>query len=89
LWTAEPAESIDFTGKDAPPILIVQNTGDSATPYENAELMASELQSATLVTREAAGHGAYDSGSACLDWIVVDYLVNGTVPAEGTRCTDG
>ncbi|WP_341729164.1 alpha/beta hydrolase [Brooklawnia sp.] len=89
LWTAKAAPSIDFTGKDAPPILIVQNTGDPATPYENGEMMASELESATLVTREAAGHGAYDAGSGCIDWIVVDYLVNGTVPAVGTRCTDG
>lgn len=89
LWTAKAAPAIDFDGKGAPPIVILQNTGDSATPYENGQAMADELESATLVTREAPGHGAYDSGSNCIDWIVVDYLVNGTVPAVDTRCTDG
>lgn len=86
LWTAEPAPQIDFSGAGAPPLLVVQNTGDSATPYRNAEILAEELESAVLVVRESAGHGAFDSGSTCLDAIVIDYLVHGTVPAEGTRC---
>ncbi|WIY82084.1 alpha/beta hydrolase [Propionimicrobium sp. PCR01-08-3] len=89
LWTAKAAPAIDFDGKGAPPILILQNTGDPATPYEDGEALAAELESATLVTRDAPGHGVYDAGSQCIDWIVVDYLVNGTVPPDGTRCTDG
>jgi len=89
LWTAEPAAQIDFSGAGAPPLLVIQNTGDSATPFHQAEIMADELESATLVVREAAGHGAYGSGSACMDSIVVDYFTDGTVPDEGTRCTDG
>lgn len=89
LWTADPAPQIDFTGAGAPPILVVQNTGDSATPYRNAEIMVEELESATLVVRESPGHGAYASGSACMDAAVVNYFADGTVPAEGTRCTDG
>lgn len=87
LWTAAPAPQIDFTGAGAPPLLIIQNTGDSATPYRNAEIMADELESAVLVVRDSPGHGAYDSGSTCVDAIVIDYLVHGTVPAEGTRCS--
>ncbi len=89
LWTAEAAPQIDFTGIGAPPLLVVQNTGDSATPFRNAEIMAAELESAVLVVRDAPGHGAYASGSACVDGIVVDYLTTGKVPAEGTRCSDG
>lgn len=89
LWTARPAPQIDFSGAGAPPLLVVQNTGDSATPFRNAEIMVAELESATLVVREAPGHGAYASGSRCLDTVVVDYFVNGTVPPVGTRCTDG
>ncbi|MGI5952417.1 MAG: alpha/beta hydrolase [Brooklawnia sp.] len=86
LWTATAAPQIDFTGAGAPPLLVVQNTGDSATPYRNAEIMADELESAVLVVRESAGHGAFDSGSMCIDQIVVDYFVSGTTPADGTRC---
>lgn len=89
LWTAQPAPMIDFTGAGAPPLLIVQNTGDSATPYLQAEIMEAELESAVLVSRDAPGHGAYNAGSPCLDAIVRDYLVDGKVPDEGTRCTDG
>lgn len=86
LWTAEPAPQIDFTGVGAPPLLVVQNTGDSATPYRNAEIMAEELESAVLVVRDSPGHGAFDSGSTCLDRIVLGYLVHGKVPADGTQC---
>ncbi len=89
LWTARPAPQIDFSGTGAPPILIVQNTGDSATPYQNAQIMAEELESAVLVSRDAPGHGAYTAGSACMDTIVRDYLNDGTVPKEGITCTDG
>ncbi|MGB3955883.1 MAG: alpha/beta hydrolase [Brooklawnia sp.] len=89
LWTARPAPQIDFTGAGAPPLLVIQNTGDSATPYRNAEIMAEELASAVLVVRDAPGHGAYASGSACMDGIVTDYFTTGAVPAEGTICTDG
>lgn len=89
LWTAEPAPQIDFSGVGAPPLLVIQNTGDSATPFRNAEIMVAQLESATLVVRDAPGHGAYASGSACMDAIVVDYLDDGLVPAPGTRCSDG
>lgn len=89
LWTAVPDPVPDFSAKEAPPLLVVQNTGDSATPFHNAEVMAAKLETATLVVRESAGHGAFGDGSSCIDQIVVDYLVNGDVPAEGTRCTDG
>ena len=89
LWTADPAPQIDFTGAGAPPILIVQNTGDSATPFRNAELLNAELESSVLVVREAPGHGAYASGSACLDTVVDDFFNAGTVPDAGVRCTDG
>ena len=89
LWTAEPATQIDFTGAGAPPLLVIQNTGDSATPYRNAEIMAAELASAVLVVREAPGHGAFAAGSACMDAIVIDYFTTGALPPEQTRCTDG
>lgn len=89
LWTVKPAPQIQFTGAGLPPVLIVQNTGDSATPFRNAELMAAQLPSSVLVAREAAGHGAYAAGSECLDEIVVSYLTSGTMPPAGTRCTDG
>ena len=49
--------------------------------------MADQLKSATLVTYEGEGHGTFGGKSECVDRIVVNYLVKGTMPAEGVRCS--
>lgn len=85
VWTAKAAPSIKFDGKGAPPILVLGNTGDSATPYQHAERMAQTLESAVLLTREGPGHGVYRE-SACISKPVNEYLNNGSVPAPGLRC---
>lgn len=44
------------------------------------------------VTYEGQGHGAYNTGNACVQKAVGDYLLDGKVPAAGTVCrleTDG
>ena len=64
----------------------VGTTGDPATPYENAVTMASQLRSGVLVTLEGEGHTAYGQ-SECIRSNVNAYLVEGRVPANGTRCT--
>ncbi|MFJ8084068.1 alpha/beta hydrolase [Streptomyces sp. NPDC096205] len=73
----------------APPILIVGNTGDPATPYEGARRMADELGKGVgvLLTWKGEGHGAYGSGSDCVDSTVDDYLLDGAVPKDGKVCS--
>lgn len=71
---------------DAPPILVVGTVGDPATPYEWAVDLAGQLDSGVLLGFEGA-HLAYLRGSECVDAAVDDYLIEGTVPADGTRCT--
>ncbi|MFF2043193.1 alpha/beta hydrolase [Kitasatospora sp. NPDC058170] len=66
-------------------ILVVGSTGDTATPYASAESLAAELGHAVLLTREGEGHTGYGH-SACIRTAVHAYLVDGTVPAAGTRC---
>lgn len=88
LWTARPVETPDLSGISSP-VLVVQNTGDSATPFHNAEVMVSTLPDATLLIREAPGHGAYGEGSSCVDDAVAAFLDDGIRPESGTRCTDG
>ncbi|SPF67965.1 Alpha/beta hydrolase fold-1 [Propionibacterium ruminifibrarum] len=87
-WAARPGPQIKVTAADAPPILIVSNTGDSATPHEYAQWMRQQMPTTVLVTREAEGHGAFGSGSACLDGAVTAFLDAGTVPQDGLVCTD-
>ncbi|POX46004.1 alpha/beta hydrolase [Streptomyces sp. Ru72] len=73
----------------AAPVLLVGNTGDPATPYEGARKMADGLGKGVGVelTWKGEGHGAYGNGSTCVDSAVNAYLLNGTVPKDGTLCS--
>jgi pimeloyl-ACP methyl ester carboxylesterase len=87
LWPVAPAPKeprIEALG--AAPIVVLGTTGDPATPYENAEGMARQLDSGVLVTLEGEGHTAYGQ-SSCVRSSVDAYLVDGVVPQDGTRCT--
>lgn len=86
FWTADSAPTLKLTAPGAPPILVVGTTGDSATPYEQAVSMAEQLESATLLTLDGAGHGAVTGGNQCIADAVNQYLYEGTPPADGTRC---
>jgi pimeloyl-ACP methyl ester carboxylesterase len=78
----------DVSARGAGPILVVGTTGDPATPYEGAERMAKELGTGVgvLVSNEGEGHGAYGT-SPCVTRTVDAYLLDGTVPKYGTRCS--
>ena len=72
---------------EAPPILVIGNTGDPATPYEWSVEMAELLTSAELYTVESDGHTAFLS-VPCVEPVVVDYLVDLTMPAPGSSCVN-
>ncbi len=71
----------------SPPIVVVGTTRDPATPYEWAQGLASQLSDGHLVTYEGDGHTAYMRGSRCVDKAVDAYLLRGTVPDDGLRCS--
>ncbi len=85
-WPVPPAEPAPVTATGANPILVVGTTGDMATPYEWAQALAAQLESAVLLTYEGGSHTAYRRGSDCIDAAVDDYLIDGTVPEDGLRC---
>ena len=74
------------TARGAPPILVVGTTRDPATPYEWARHVARTLDSGRLLTYVGDGHTAYRLGSGCVDKAVDRYLLEGKLPAAGTRC---
>jgi pimeloyl-ACP methyl ester carboxylesterase len=85
-WPTAANPLPELTGVGAPTVLVVGTVGDPATPYEWSEQMAQALESAVLLTYEGDGHTAFLRGGPCIDDAVVAYLVDLTVPAEGTRC---
>ncbi|QYJ03115.1 alpha/beta hydrolase [Nocardioides panacisoli] len=84
----EPAEEpLDgVTAAGAEPIVVIGTTKDPATPYEEAEALADQLESGVLLTREGDGHGGYTSGNDCIADAVHQLLVDGEAPADGTTC---
>ncbi len=70
----------------APPIVVVGNTDDPATPYVQAQSLARQLQSGRLLTFVGEGHTEYGRGSHCIDGAVDRYLISLAVPAAGKRC---
>jgi pimeloyl-ACP methyl ester carboxylesterase len=86
LWPVKSApKQPRVDAAEAPPIVVIGTTGDPATPYEYAELMARELKSAVLVTFNGEGHLAYGQ-SGCVRALVTAYLVRNEVPRDGARC---
>ncbi len=73
------------TAPDAPPILVVGNTGDPATPLSGARAVASTLRSAVLVTVDIEGHTAYGRNRCATD-LVDEYLISGRTPDAARSC---
>lgn len=87
LWPVQGdgLPSIDYQG-DAP-VLVIGNTGDAITPLRYAEQMAEAFgEQARLLTWDATGHVAFTFGSACIDESTTEFLIDLTLPPEGTVC---
>lgn len=78
----------EVSAPGAGPILVVGTTGDPATPFEGAQRMADGLGAGVgiMIRNEGEGHGAYGT-SSCVTKLVDDYLLDGKVPATGTKCS--
>jgi pimeloyl-ACP methyl ester carboxylesterase len=86
-WPAKPTGTsgpLNVIG--APPILLVGGTNDPATPYAWAVAAHQQIAGSILLTRNGNGHGSYGV-SLCATVAEIRYLVNLTLPADGTVCT--
>jgi pimeloyl-ACP methyl ester carboxylesterase len=86
FWS-EPVEQQPhaISAAGSPPILVIGNTGDPATPYGQAQTVARQLQNAVLLTIDARGHTS--GSSACASSILRRYLVELDVPPANSLCT--
>ncbi|WP_156725598.1 alpha/beta hydrolase [Streptomyces apocyni] len=86
-WPVKPTGEPHRTeAKGAAPIVVVGTTRDPATPYKWAQALAAQLTSGTLLTYDGDGHTAYGRGSPCIDTAINRYLLQGTPPANNTKC---
>lgn len=68
------------------PVLVVGNTYDPSTPYDNSVLMSGQLANARLLTVNGYGHTELLNTSTCANRAITDYLVGGVLPTRGTTC---
>ncbi|MFM7069957.1 MAG: alpha/beta hydrolase [Actinomycetes bacterium] len=85
FWPVPPASAPAGSFAGVPPVLVVGNTGDPATPYDNAVRVARRLPGGVLLTAQIDGHTAYGS-DRCVTRAVDGYLLDRTLPAPGTTC---
>lgn len=86
-WPVEgEVETEDLRAERAPPILVLGTANDPATPLAWAEALTDQLVSGVLAVLDDEGHTAFGRGNACIDRIVVDYLVDLEVPVRGATC---
>ncbi|MFF9569431.1 alpha/beta hydrolase [Streptomyces sp. NPDC014685] len=87
-WPAPPTGTPHrIEAKGAAPIVVVGTTRDPATPYKWAESLADQLSSGTLLSYHGDGHTAYGRGSDCIDTAINTYLLEGTPPSDGKKCS--
>jgi pimeloyl-ACP methyl ester carboxylesterase len=95
LWGEEPCATwpVHQVGSyhgpwNAPtkPILVINNTHDAATPFQNAIAMTHDLADARLLAVKGYGHTAFLNPSTCADNYMTSYFLTGALPAKGTVC---
>ncbi|MEU5089093.1 alpha/beta hydrolase [Streptomyces sp. NPDC021356] len=87
-WPVKPTGAPHrIEAEGAAPIVVVGTTRDPATPYRWARSLAGQLSSARLLTYDGDGHTAFGRGSRCIDTAIDAYLLRGTPPSRGKRCS--
>ncbi|MCX5201943.1 alpha/beta hydrolase [Streptomyces sp. NBC_00237] len=84
-WPAGTDYIRNVENVSGPQVLLIGTKGDPATPYRWTEETARRLGNAVVLQYDGEGHGAYGS-SPCIREKTDAYLVDGTLPADGTAC---
>ena len=88
-WPAAAAQD-RYTGPwnrpTASTILLLANTGDPITAYQDSVAMSRDLARARLLTVDGYGHTTGNNGSTCAINDAVQYTLTGALPAPGTVC---
>jgi pimeloyl-ACP methyl ester carboxylesterase len=87
-WQATDADGYfgPWNRRTANPVLVVGNTYDPSTPYQDSVKMANELARARLLTVDGYGHTDLLNPSHCVNGYESSYFVHGVLPSTGTMC---
>jgi pimeloyl-ACP methyl ester carboxylesterase len=81
FWKGDVGRPVNVDGKKVPPILMINETNDAATPYPGAVEIRKRFPRSVLI--EGVGgttHAGSLSGVACTDDAIAAYLDNGALP---------
>ncbi|RJQ76281.1 alpha/beta hydrolase [Pseudonocardiaceae bacterium YIM PH 21723] len=80
-WPGKASTPVKINPKDAPPVLILSEEEDGATPYDGA-LRAREIfpNSVLISTPGGTTHSNSLRGNACVDNPIANYLATGELP---------
>lgn len=82
-WSAKPHPPVTVDGAAAPPVLLVDETLDAATPYGGSlEVRSRFPRSRLLAEPGGVSHAETLSGDRCVDQTIARYLDDGTLPAR-------
>jgi pimeloyl-ACP methyl ester carboxylesterase len=81
-----PATPVHVQVTGAPPILVVGDLHDPATPYQWARALTKDISSGVLLGWNGEGHTSYMEGSFCVNDAVDSYLISLRTPRSGTIC---
>jgi pimeloyl-ACP methyl ester carboxylesterase len=82
-WPAKPHTPVKVDGSAAPPVLLVDETLDAATPYEGSLEVRSRFPQARLLAEPGGlSHAETLSGNSCVDGTIARYLDDGVLPAR-------
>jgi pimeloyl-ACP methyl ester carboxylesterase len=80
-WQGKASTPVKINGKSAPPILLISETNDAATPYPGA-IQVRKLFPRSVLIEGVGGttHAGSLSGVACTDDTIANYLDTGALP---------
>ncbi|MGC4808927.1 alpha/beta fold hydrolase [Micromonospora sp. DT228] len=82
-WGAAPGTPVTVTGADVPPILLIGETLDAATPLEGSLEVRSRFPQSVLIEGvNGTHHSGSLTGVACTDLKIAAYIATGELPAR-------
>ncbi|WP_229789865.1 alpha/beta hydrolase [Pilimelia terevasa] len=82
-WPAKAGQPVEIDPAQAPPVLIISEEQDGATPYEGALEARRIFPNSSLISSPGGtSHSTSLRGNLCVDNPIAEYLRSGTLPAR-------